>query len=292
MNAYVFPGQGSQFPGMGKDLFDRSQKVKNLFSQASDILGFDIGDIMFNGSEEDLKETSVTQPAVFLHSLAAVEAAGNDFKPGMVAGHSLGEFSALTAAGSLNFADGLELVKIRAAAMQNACELEESTMAAIIGLEDELVEFICDQIGNEVVAANYNCPGQIVISGSKPGIARAIDMCKEKGARMAIELKVGGAFHSPFMKPAELELKTYIEQLDFKVPLWAVYQNFTAEPSKDPEMIKQNLVSQLTAPVRWTQTMERMIRDGANKFIEVGGNGKTLVTFVKRIDRKIPTEAI
>jgi len=273
MNAYVFPGQASQFPGMGKDLFDKA-------------------DVMFNGSEEDLKQTKVTQPAVFLHSLAATEVAGVDFRPDMVAGHSLGEFSALVAAKALSFADGLELVKVRALAMQKACEIEESTMAAILGMEDDLVEQICNDIPDIVVAANYNCPGQLVISGSSQGILKAIDICREKGARRALQLKVGGAFHSPFMKPAEEELAKAIDKTEFVKPICKIYQNFTAEGTLSPDIIKNNLLSQLTAPVRWTQTMKNMISEGAQKFIEVGGNGKTLVTFVKRIDRSIPTEAI
>jgi [acyl-carrier-protein] S-malonyltransferase len=292
MKAYLFPGQGSQFPGMGKDLFDSNEQVRNLFAQANDILGFDIADIMFNGSAEDLKETKVTQPAVFLHSMAVRESTGSSFQPDMVAGHSLGEISALVAAGVLKFEEGLELVKVRAFAMQKACELEKSTMAAIIGLEDALVEEVCTSIEDTVVAANYNCPGQLVISGSERGIAAAMASCKEKGARMVVELQVGGAFHSPFMKPAEVELADAIEKMEFNKPGCPVYQNFTSKATTDPIQIKQNLISQLTGPVKWTQTMQNMIADGAAKFIEVGGNGKTLVTFVKRIDRSIPTEAI
>lgn len=292
MIAYVFPGQASQFPGMGKELYENNESVKLLFHKANDILGFDLKEIMFNGTEEDLKETRVTQPAVFLHSMATAVNAGDKFKPDMVAGHSLGEFSALVASGALSFDQGMELVKIRAFAMQKACEIENSTMAAIIGLEDELVESICEEIDDEVVPANYNCPGQLVISGSQEGVARAIEGSKEKGARMAIELKVGGAFHSVFMEPARGELEEAILKMAFKVPSCPIYQNVNALPSTDPGDIKQNLISQLTSPVLWTQTIQRMIKDGAEKFVEVGGNGKTLITFVKRIDRKFPTEAL
>jgi [acyl-carrier-protein] S-malonyltransferase len=292
MKAYVFPGQASQFPGMGKDLYERNDSVKTLFKKANDILGFDLMDIMFNGSEEDLKQTRVTQPAVFLHSMATVVDAGDAFKPDMVAGHSLGEFSALVASGALSFEEGLELVKVRAFAMQKACEAEESTMAAILGLEDETVEEVCASIEENVIPANYNCPGQLVISGSKAGIANAIEICLERGAKRALELKVGGAFHSVFMEPARFELEKAIEKSAILKPVCPIYQNVTAKPSSDPLEIKANLISQLTAPVRWTQTMRNMIEGGASQFIEVGGNGKTLVTFVKRIDRKIPTEAL
>lgn len=292
MKAYVFPGQASQFPGMGKNLYESNEKVRDLFHTANDILGFNIKDLMFNGTEEDLKETRVTQPAVFLHSMATTLNANENFDPQMLAGHSLGEFSALVAGEALDFKDGLELVKIRAFAMQYACELEESTMAAIIGLEDEVVEEICSSIEESVVPANFNCPGQLVISGSKAGISEAIERCTENGARRAIELKVGGAFHSQFMAPAKEELSEAINRLDFKTPICPVYQNYTAKPSIDPQTIKENLLAQLTAPVQWTQSMKNMIEDGASSFIEVGGNGKTLITFVKRIDRKFPTETL
>jgi [acyl-carrier-protein] S-malonyltransferase len=292
MIAYVFPGQGSQFPGMGKDIYDQDKTVKDLFKQASEILGFDIGEIMFHGTEEDLKETRVTQPAVFLHSMAKAAFIGNGFRPDMVAGHSLGEFSALVSAGVVDFDQGLELVKVRAFAMQQACEMEKSTMAAIIGLDDEVVEEVCNSIEEEVIPANYNCPGQLVVSGSLTGVSKAIELCRERGARMAVELKVGGAFHSVFMEPAREELEKVIRDTEFRVPRCPIYQNVNAEPSLDPETIKHNLISQLTAPVKWTQTMHRMMSDGAKKFVEVGGNGKTLVNFVKRIDRKFPTEAL
>jgi [acyl-carrier-protein] S-malonyltransferase len=292
MKAYVFPGQASQFPGMGKDLYDQNDEVKRLFNEANEILGFDLGQIMFTGSEEDLKQTKVTQPAVFLHSMATVLNAGSSFMPDMVAGHSLGEFSALVAAGALDFKEGMELVKVRATAMQKACEMEQSTMAAVIGLEDAVVEDICRSIDDEVIPANYNCPGQLVISGSQSGIEKAIALSKEKGARMALELKVGGAFHSSFMEPARAELEQAINDSTFKMPQCPIYQNVTAQASINPEEIKSNLIKQLTAPVRWTQSMLNMIEDGAERFIEVGGNGKTLVGFVKRIDRKFPTEAL
>ena len=292
MKAFVFPGQASQFPGMGKDLYEQSDKVKELFKEANEILGFDIADVMFNGSEADLMQTKVTQPAVFLHSMAKVAVAEGAFSPDMVAGHSLGEFSALVAAGGMDFKSGLELVKIRAFSMQKACELEESTMAAVLGMEDERVEEICASIDDVVIPANYNCPGQLVISGSKSGIQAAIEACLSAGARRALELKVGGAFHSPFMEPAREELAEAIMTTDIVKPNCPIYQNVNASPVVDPAEIRKNLISQLTAPVRWTQTMKNMISDGAEKFYEVGGNGKTLITFVKRIDRAIPCEAL
>ncbi|MBR9920584.1 MAG: ACP S-malonyltransferase [Bacteroidetes bacterium] len=292
MKAYVFPGQASQFEGMGKDMYEASSKVKELWEKANELLGFRITDIMFEGSSEDLKQTRVTQPAVFLHSIGKVIMAGDDFLPGAVAGHSLGEFSALVAARSLSFEDGLRLVKARAEAMQKACEAEESTMAAIVGMEDAQIEQICADIDEIVVPANYNCPGQLVISGSVPGVEKAVEKLKEAGAKRAIIIPVGGAFHSPLMKPAEEDLRSAIESTPFASPICPIYQNFTAQASKDPETIKQNLISQLTGPVRWTQTMKQMIEDGVTEFIEVGGNGKTLRGFVMRLDRRFPNSAL
>lgn len=292
MKAYVFPGQASQFEGMGKDLYESSDLVKNLFEQANDMLGFRITDVMFDGSAEDLKETRVTQPAVFLHSIAKAKMAGEEMDPGAVAGHSLGEFSALVAAGALSFEEGLKLVQGRAQAMQKACEMQESTMAAIIGMDDEEVEKICEGIEEVVVPANYNCPGQLVISGSMEGINKAVEALKEAGARRAIVLAVGGAFHSPLMQPAQDELQAAIEAAAFQQPACPIYQNATAMPTSDPEVIQKNLIAQLTAPVRWTQTMKNMIADGVTEFIEVGGNGKTLQGFVKKMDRKFQTSAL
>lgn len=292
MKAYVFPGQASQFEGMGKDLYEGSDLAKNLFEQANDILGFRITDVMFEGSAEDLKQTRVTQPAVFLHSIVKAKVAGGALNPGAVAGHSLGEFSALVAAQSLSFEEGLKLVRARAQAMQKACELQESTMAAIIGMEDEAVEKICASIDEVVVPANYNCPGQLVISGSVEGIDKAVKALSEAGARRAIVLAVGGAFHSPLMQPAQDELQAAIEAAAFEAPVCPIYQNATATPTSDPDVIQQNLIDQLTAPVRWTQTMKNMIADGVTEFIEVGGNGKTLQGFVKKVDRQFKTSAL
>jgi [acyl-carrier-protein] S-malonyltransferase len=292
MKAYVFPGQASQFEGMGKDLYESSDLAQTLFEQANSLLGFRITDVMFEGSAEELKQTKVTQPAVFLHAIVKAKMAGEDFKPEAVAGHSLGEFSALVAANALRFEEGLKLVQARAMAMQKACEAVESTMAAIIGLDDEVVERVCAEIDEVVIPANYNCPGQLVISGSVPGVEQAVEKLKEAGARRAIVLPVGGAFHSPLMQPAQDELQTAIEQAQFSKPDCPVYQNVTAKAEQDPAAIQQNLIAQLTAPVRWTQTMQRMIADGVTEFIEVGGNGKTLQGFVRKVDRRFPTSAL
>jgi [acyl-carrier-protein] S-malonyltransferase len=292
MKAYVFPGQASQFEGMGKDLYEASSTAKSLMESANEILGFRITDVMFEGSAEDLMQTKVTQPAVFLHSITKARMAGEDFQPDVVAGHSLGEFSALVAAGALSFEDGLKLVQNRALAMQKACEAEPGTMAAIIGMEDEVVEKACAEVEDIVVAANYNCPGQLVISGSVSGVEQAVEKLKEAGARRAILLAVGGAFHSPLMMPAQEELRAAIEAVDFSAPRCPVYQNVNAQPEQSPEAIKQNLIAQLTSPVRWTQTMNNMIANGVSEFIEVGGNGKTLQGFVKKVDRAFPTTAL
>ena len=288
MKAYVFPGQGAQFIGMGKELFDNSQSGKELFEKANDILGYRITDIMFSGTDEELRQTKVTQPAIFLHSVILAHELGDSFQPDMVAGHSLGEFSALVAAGALSFEDGLKLVYARAMAMQSACEAEPSTMAAILGLEDEVVENVLKDIDEIVVPANYNSPGQLVISGSMKGIDIACEKLKEAGARRALPLKVGGAFHSPLMEPARIELAKAIENTTFKSPVCPVYQNVNAKPETDPDRIKENLIAQLTSPVRWTQTVENMIADGANLFIEVGP-GNVLQGLVKKVDRKMET---
>ena len=271
MKAYVFPGQGAQFVGMGKDLYEQSALAKEYFEKANDILGYRITDLMFDGTPEDLKQTKVTQPAVFLHSVISALVLGEDFKPDMVAGHSLGEFSALVAAGALTFEDGLKLVYARAMAMQKACESEPSTMAAVLGLRDEEVEEVCESIKDAIVVpANYNCPGQLVISGSIEGIDKACVLLKEKGAKRALKLPVGGAFHSPLMQPASEELQAAINATNFKTPICPVYQNVNAYPQTNPDDIKQNLIAQLTAPVRWTQTVKNMITDGADEFIELG----------------------
>jgi [acyl-carrier-protein] S-malonyltransferase len=292
MKAYVFPGQGAQFEGMGKDLYESSSLAKDLFEQANEILGFRISDIMFSGSAEDLKQTKVTQPAVFLHSVVKAMMAGGDFRPDMVAGHSLGEFSALVANKTLGFEDGLRLVYQRAMAMQKACELQESTMAAVLGLEDDLVEKVCSEIAETVVPANYNCPGQLVISGTVKGVEKAVERLQELGASKAVVLQVGGAFHSPLMQPAQDELAAAIEAAPFGSPICPIYQNVDANPTTDPEVIKRNLIKQLTAPVRWTQTMLHMIGDGAAEIVEVGGTGKVLRGFVARVDRRFPTSAL
>ena len=287
MKAYVFPGQGAQFTGMGKELYESSPKAKELFEKANEILGFDIMKIMFEGTDEELKQTKVTQPAIFLHSTILAACLGDSFQPDMVAGHSLGEFSALVANGTLSFEDGLKLVYQRALAMQKACEVEPSTMAAILGLEDEVVEKICAEIDGVVVAANYNCPGQLVISGAFPAVEAACAKLTEAGAKRALLLPVGGAFHSPLMEPAREELAEAIEQTVFNTPSCAVYQNVTASAVSSPEEIKKNLLVQLTAPVKWTQTMQQMIADGATEVIEVGP-GKVLQGLFKKVDRAFP----
>jgi [acyl-carrier-protein] S-malonyltransferase len=287
MNAYVFPGQGSQFSGMGKDLYQSSDTVKKLFDEANQILGFEITQIMFEGTDEQLKQTNVTQPAIFLHSIAVIKHLGDAFKPDMVAGHSLGEFSALVANQTLTFQDALKLVARRADAMQKACELQPSTMAAVLGLEDKIVEEVCASITNQVVvAANYNCPGQLVISGSIEGINEACEKLKAAGAKRALVLQVGGAFHSPLMMPAQKELEQAISETLFSNPICPVYQNYTAKAVSDPAAIKLNLIAQLTAPVKWTQTMEQMIADGATKFYEAGP-GKVLQGLVKKVNKDI-----
>lgn len=288
MNAYIFPGQGAQFSGMGLDLYENSPLAQSLFEKANDILGFHITDIMFEGSAEDLKETKVTQPAIFLHSVILAKTLGESFKPDMVAGHSLGEFSALVAAGALTFEDGLKLVSQRAIAMQKACEVQPSTMAAVLGLEDAVVEKVCQDIDGVVVAANYNCPGQLVISGEVEAINKACEALKEAGARRALVLPVGGAFHSPMMEPAREELAAAIENTTFSKPNCPIYQNVTATAITDESEIKANLISQLTAPVRWTQSVQQMINDGATLFTEVGP-GKVLQGLVKKINRASET---
>ncbi|MFD2564193.1 ACP S-malonyltransferase [Aquimarina rubra] len=290
MNAYVFPGQGAQFSGMGLDLYENSEIAKELFHKANDILGFEITKIMFEGTADELKETKVTQPAIFLHSVILSKVLGDSFQPDMVAGHSLGEFSALVANGTLNFEDALRLVSKRALAMQRACELKPSTMAAVLGLEDEVVEKGCEEIDGVVVAANYNCPGQLVISGEVEAIEKACELMKEKGARRALVLPVGGAFHSPLMEPAREELAAAIEATTFNTPTCPIYQNVTTTAVTDPEEIKKNLIAQLTAPVKWTQSVQNMIKDGAISFTEVGP-GKVLSGLVKKVDRSMETIA-
>lgn len=287
MKAFVFPGQGAQFVGMGKDLYENNPVAREMFDKANEILGFNITELMFNGTEEDLKQTKVTQPAVFLHSVILAKSLGDEFKPDMVAGHSLGEFSALVAAGALSFEDGLKLVSARAQAMQKACELKPSTMAAIIALPDEKVEEVCAAIDG-VVAANYNCPGQIVISGEVDAVNKACEELKAAGAKRALPLKVSGAFHSPCMEPARAELAEAIERTEFSTPVCPVYQNVDAKPHTDPAEIKANLVAQLTSPVRWTQSAKNMIADGATEFVELGP-GKVLQGLVMKIDRSVAT---
>ena len=289
---YVFPGQAAQFVGMGKDMYETSAFAKELFEQANDILGYRLSDIMFEGTEEDLKQTKVTQPSVFLHSVIKARMAGDAFQPDCVAGHSLGEFSALVAAGGMGFEEGLKLVQQRAFAMQKACEAQPSTMAAILGLADDIIENICSEIDGVVVPANYNTPGQLVISGTIEAVNEACEKLKAAGAKRALILPVGGAFHSPLMKPAEDELRTAIENTHFKKPICPLYQNVDAQPHSDPSVIQANLIKQLTAPVRWTQIMQNMIADGVTQVYEVGGNGKVLRGMFSQVDRALPSEAL
>ncbi|MBD5207019.1 MAG: ACP S-malonyltransferase [Bacteroidales bacterium] len=291
MKAYVFPGQGAQFVGMGKDLYDNNAEAKEMFEKANEILGFRITDLMFEGTEEDLKQTKVTQPAIFLHSVILAKSLGDDFQPDMVAGHSLGEFSALVASGALSFEDGLKLVSKRAHAMQKACEAQPSTMAAVLALPDEKVEELCAEVDDVVAPANYNCPGQVVISGTVPGIDAACEKMLAAGAKRAMKLKVGGAFHSPLMQPAHDELAEAIETVEFKTPRCPIYQNVDGKPHTDPKEIKENLVKQLTAPVRWTYDVEAMIGDGATEFVELGP-GSVLQGLVKKINRQVATSGM
>jgi [acyl-carrier-protein] S-malonyltransferase len=288
MKAYVFPGQGAQFVGMGKELYEQSSEAQSLFEKANELLGFRITDIMFDGTDEDLKQTNVTQPAIFLHSVILAKVLADDFKPDMVAGHSLGEFSALVAAQALSFEDGLRLVAARANAMQKACEKQASTMAAILGLKDQVVEEICAQVKEVVVPANYNCPGQLVISGSIAGIDQACELLTQAGAKRALKLNVGGAFHSPLMESARAELQSAIESTDISSPICPIYQNIDALPYTDSAIIKTNLIAQLTGAVRWTQTVQNMLANGATSFTEVGP-GSVLQGLVKKVDRSVET---
>jgi [acyl-carrier-protein] S-malonyltransferase len=290
LKAYIFPGQGAQFVGMGKDLYERSEDARQLFEKANEILGFRITDVMFSGTDEDLKQTKVTQPAIFLHSVILAKVLGDDFKPDMAAGHSQGEFSALVSAGALSFEDGLRLVASRANAMQKACEIQPSTMAAILGLDDFTVEDICHELTDVVVPANYNCPGQLVISGTIAGVDAACEKLTAAGAKRALKLNVGGAFHSPLMEAARVELEHAIVHTEIKEPVCPIYQNIDAKPYTDPEKIKHNLIAQLTGPVRWTQTVQHMLEDGASSFTEVGP-GNVLQGLVKKVDRAIPTSS-
>lgn len=290
MKSYIFPGQGAQFIGMGKDLYDHSSSAKDLFERANEILGFRITDIMFSGTDEQLKQTNVTQPAIFLHSVILAKELKSNFNPDMVAGHSLGEFSALVAAEALSFEDGLRLVSARANAMQKACEIQPSTMAAILGLDDFTVEDICQRVSDVVVPANYNCPGQLVISGSIEGVDKACELLLAAGAKRALKLNVGGAFHSPLMELARVELQAAIENTEIKEPICPIYQNIDAKPYKDVASIKHNLIAQLTGAVRWTQTIEKMLHDGANSFVEVGP-GNVLQGLVKKVDRTVETSS-
>ncbi len=292
MKAYVFPGQGAQFTGMGKDLYEQFELAAKLFEQANDILGYRLSDVMFEGSEEDLRQTSITQPAIFLHSVIKALLAGDDFRPEAAAGHSLGEFSALVAAGAMDFEDGLRLVQQRASAMQRACEARPGTMAAILGLEDAVVERICTEIADTVVPANYNSPGQLVISGTIAGVEAAVERLKEAGAKRAVMLSVGGAFHSPLMEPAREELQAALENTAFRSPVCPVYQNVNAEPVTDPDQIRANLIAQLTAPVRWTQTIRNMIDHGVTHFTETGGTGTVLRGLIRQVNRDIASDAL
>ena len=292
MKAFVFPGQGAQFEGMGKDLYASSEQARALFEQANEILGYRITDVMFEGSAEDLRQTKITQPAIFLHSIVKARLAGDAFRPEAVAGHSLGEFTALVAAGALTFEDGLRLVQQRAMAMQRACEAVPGTMAAIIGLDEAVVEQICAEIDEVVVPANYNSPGQLVVSGTVEGVERAVEKAREAGARKAVRLQVGGAFHSPLMEPAREELEKSIEATPFSRPVCPIYQNVTARAETDPEAIKANLIAQLTGAVRWTQTVQQMLADGVTEFVEVGGTGKVLRGLIMRVNRRVPTAAL
>ncbi|PID69622.1 MAG: [acyl-carrier-protein] S-malonyltransferase [Flavobacteriales bacterium] len=291
MHAYIFPGQGAQFTGMGLELYEKSNQAQELFKAANEILGFSITDIMFKGSTDDLKQTKVTQPAIFLHSVILAKIAGDKFKPEMIAGHSLGEFSALVANGTLNFEDGLSLVSKRAMAMQKACETQPSTMAAVLGLEDKIVERICRETSGVVVPANYNCPGQLVISGEIDAVNQACDKLTEAGARRALVLPVGGAFHSPLMEPAREELADAIEKTTFNTPKCPIYQNVTANAVNNADEIKKNLVAQLTAPVKWTQSIQQIIKDGATEFTEVGP-GNVLQGLMRKIDRSVTTNSL
>lgn len=291
MTAFVFPGQGAQFEGMGLNLFETSEEARSIFLTADEILGFKLSEIMFYGSAEELKETKVTQPALFVHAIATLKAKST-YTPDAVAGHSLGEFSALVANGTLSFEDGLRLVYARAMAMQAACEAVPGTMAAILGLENEVVENICKDIEDVVVAANYNCPGQLVISGSLNGVATGMEKLTEAGAKRAVKLEVGGAFHSPLMEPARKELEKAIRNTTFNAPSCAVYQNVTGRAETDPEKIKDNLIAQLTGAVKWTQTVENLLADGITRFVEVGGSGKVLSGLIKKVDRTAETETL
>ncbi len=291
MKAYVFPGQGAQFVGMGKDLYDNNEEARAMFEKANEVLGFRITDLMFAGTEDDLKQTKVTQPAIFLHSVVLAKSLGDDFKPDMVAGHSLGEFSALVAAGALSFEEGLKLVAARAQAMQKACEAKPSTMAAVPALPDEKIEALCAEVDDVVAPANYNCPGQVVISGTIEGIDAACEKMLAAGAKRALKLKVGGAFHSPLMQPAQDELAAAIEAADFQTPVCPVYQNVDGKPHTDPAEIKANLLKQLTAPVRWTQDVQAMVADGATEFVELGP-GSVLQGLVKKISREVATSGM
>ncbi len=291
MTAFVFPGQGAQFEGMGLTLYENNEVAKEIFDKADSVLGFELSKVMFYGTAEELKQTKITQPALFVHAIATLRANGT-ITPDAVAGHSLGEFSALVANGTLSFEDGLKLVYIRALAMQKACESVPGTMAAILGLENEVVEQVCAKIDDVVVAANYNCPGQLVISGSLSGVTTGMEKLTEAGAKRAIQLEVGGAFHSPLMEPAKKELEQAIMDTHFNVPTCPVYQNINAQPETDPEVIKQNLIAQLTGAVKWTQTVENMLKDGCTKFVEVGGSGKVLSGLIKKVDRAVETETL